>query len=72
MSSTLRQLLLAKRDAQEAEAERWADSFVGECRVLCRHTAAEHSENRAFVAAVLKDLLAEVRAARKAGFVEES
>lgn len=67
---TVREMLLAKRNEGEAEAERWADCFIGECRKSCRHTAQEHAEARVFVACVLKDLLTEVRAARAAGFIE--
>lgn len=69
--SSVREMLLRKREEGEASAESWADNFIGECRSFCNHTAAEHSEARLHLACVFKDLLAEVRAARAAGFVDK-
>ena len=68
--SSVREMWLRKREAGEENAEEWADNFSGQCREFCKHTAAEHSEARLHLACVFKDLLAEVRAARAAGFDE--
>lgn len=67
---SVREMLLRKREEGEKDAERWADSFIGECREFCKHTAQEHSEARLHIACVFKDLIAEVRAARERGFAE--
>lgn len=49
--TTLASLVYEKREAGYAEAERWAKSFLDECRMPdCPHTAAEHYEARLFLA----------------------
>ena len=62
--SKLREMLLAKREDGEADAERWAEMFISGCRRLCDHTAKEHADARLHLACVFLDLLAEVRATR--------
>ncbi len=63
-------MLLRKKEAGEVNAEEWAANFIGPCREFCKHTAQEHGDARLFLACVFQDLLAEVRAARAAGYVD--
>lgn len=61
---SVRAMLLRKQEEMEADAERWAKSFNGECREFCKHTAAEHSDARWHLACVFLDVLAELRELR--------